>query len=136
MSMVREFKAFVMRGNVIDMAVGIVIGTAFTAIVKSLVNDVIMPPIGLATAGVRFAQLKWELKAGGANGKGEVAVHYGAFVNTIVTFLIIAVVVFLVVKGINRMQRKKEEQPAAPAAPSEDVVLLREIRDLLKAENS
>lgn len=136
MSMVSEFKAFVMRGNVIDMAVGIVIGTAFTAIVKSLVNDVIMPPIGLATGGVRFSQLEWVLKAAGANGKGEVAIHYGLFINTIVTFIIIAFVVFLVVKGINHMQRKKDEDPAAPAAPPEDVVLLTEIRDLLKSKNA
>jgi large conductance mechanosensitive channel len=129
MGMMSEFKAFAMKGNVIDMAVGIVIGTAFGKIVTSLVNDVIMPPIGMATGGIDFSKLKWVLQAAGADGKGEVAIGYGTFINTIITFIIIAFAIFMVIKGINRMQRKKEE---APAAPPVEVALLTEIRDLLR----
>ncbi|HET7358923.1 MAG TPA: large-conductance mechanosensitive channel protein MscL [Rhodanobacteraceae bacterium] len=130
MGMMSEFKAFAMKGNVIDMAVGIVIGTAFGKIVASLVNDVIMPPIGWATGGIDFSKLKWVLQAAGADGKGEVAIGYGTFINTVITFIIIAFAIFLVIKGINRMQRKKEEAP--PAAPPVEVALLTEIRDLLR----
>jgi large conductance mechanosensitive channel len=129
MGMMSEFKAFAMKGNVIDMAVGIVIGTAFGKIVTSLVNDVIMPPIGMATGGIDFSKLKWVLQAAGADGKGEVAIGYGTFINTVITFIIIAFAIFMVIKGINRMQRKKEE---APAAPPVEVALLTEIRDLLR----
>jgi large conductance mechanosensitive channel len=129
MGMMSEFKAFAMKGNVIDMAVGIVIGTAFGKIVTSLVNDVIMPPIGMATGGIDFSKLKWVLQAAGVDGKGEVAIGYGTFINTIITFIIIAFAIFMVIKGINRMQRKKEE---APAAPPVEVALLTEIRDLLR----
>jgi large conductance mechanosensitive channel len=111
------------------MAVGIVIGTAFGKIVTSLVNDVIMPPIGMATGGIDFSKLKWVLQAAGVDGKGEVAIGYGTFINTIITFIIIAFAIFMVIKGINRMQRKKEE---APAAPPVEVALLTEIRDLLR----
>ncbi|WP_404630059.1 large-conductance mechanosensitive channel protein MscL [Dyella ginsengisoli] len=133
MSMLKEFKEFAMRGNVIDLAVGVVIGGAFGKIVTSLVNDVIMPPIGLLTGGVDFADKKWVLKAADntdpAHKVAEVAVNYGMFVNTLIQFLIIAFAIFLVVKAINRISRKEE---AAPAPPPADVVLLTEIRDLLK----
>lgn len=132
MSMLSEFKEFAMKGNVIDMAVGIVIGSAFGAIVKSLVSDVIMPPIGLITGGIDFSRLKWVIHAAGADGKGEVAVQYGTFINTVISFIIIAFSIFLVIRAMNRLQRKKEEAPAAPAAPPADVQLLTEIRDLLK----
>ncbi|HET7662618.1 MAG TPA: large-conductance mechanosensitive channel protein MscL [Rhodanobacteraceae bacterium] len=129
MSMLSEFKTFIMRGNVIDMAVGIVVGAAFKDVVTSLVNDVIMPPIGWITGGVNFSKMKWVLKAAGPDGKGGVAISYGAFINTVITFIIISLVIFLMVKLINRMHKKKEEAPAAPPA---DVALLTEIRDLLK----
>jgi large conductance mechanosensitive channel len=129
----QEFKAFAMRGNVMDMAVGIVIGGAFGKIVTSLVNDVIMPPIGWLTGGIDFSKLKWVIKPADntdpAHKVAEVAISYGAFINTIITFIIIAFAIFMVIKAMNRMQRKQEEAPAAPAA---DVALLTEIRDLLK----
>lgn len=133
MSMMGEFKAFAMRGNVVDLAVGVVIGAAFGKIVTSLVNDIIMPPIGMLTGGVDFAKLKWVLKPANASDPAhkvaEVAIQYGAFINTVVQFVIIAFAIFMVVKAINRMSRKEEAKPSAPAA---DVVLLGEIRDLLK----
>lgn len=133
MSMLSEFKAFAMRGSVVDLAVGVVIGGAFGKIVTSLVNDIIMPPIGLLTGGVDFGDLKWVLKAADnsnpAHKVPEVAIQYGSFVNTAIQFIIIAFAIFMVVKAINRMSRKKEEAPAAPPA---DVALLTEIRDLLK----
>ncbi len=129
MGMMTEFKAFVMRGNVIDMAVGIVVGAAFKDVVQSLVNDVIMPPIGWLVGGINFKALKWVLKAAGPDGKGGVIISYGAFINTIITFLIIAFVIFMMIKALNRLHKKAE---AAPAAPPADVVLLTEIRDLLK----
>jgi large conductance mechanosensitive channel len=133
MSMLQEFKAFAMRGSVVDLAVGVVIGGAFGKIVSSLVDKIIMPPIGMLTGGIDFSQLKWVLKpADDSDPKhkiAEVAVGYGDFINTIITFLIIAAAIFLVVKAINRMQKKQEESPTAPPA---DVVLLTEIRDLLK----
>ncbi len=132
MSMMSEFKEFAMKGNVIDMAVGIVIGGAFGAIVKSLVSDVIMPIVGLATGGIDFSKLKWVLVAAGPDGKGGTSINYGLFINTIITFLIIAWAIFLVIKGINRLKRKEEEKPEEPAAPTEDIVLLTEIRDALK----
>ncbi|MGA0587057.1 large-conductance mechanosensitive channel protein MscL [Dyella sp. KRB-257] len=135
MSMLKEFKAFAMRGNVIDLAVGVVIGGAFGKIVTSLVNDVIMPPIGLLAGGVDFADKKWVLKAADhtdpAHKVAEVAVNYGVFINTLIQFLIIAFAIFLVVKAINRLSRKLEEA-APPVAPPADVALLTEIRDLLK----
>ncbi len=129
MSLATEFKAFVMRGNVIDLAVGVVIGAAFGKIVTSLVDQIIMPPIGLLIGGIDFSAWKWILQAAGPDGKGEVAIQLGAFLNTLIQFLIIAAAIFLVVKLINRMVKKEE---AAPAAPAADVVLLTEIRDLLK----
>jgi large conductance mechanosensitive channel len=133
MSMLQEFKAFAMRGNVMDMAVGIVIGGAFGKIVSSLVSDVIMPPIGMLTGGIDFSAMKWVLKpADDSDPKhkiAEVAINYGTFINTIITFIIVAFAIFIVIKLMNRMQKKQEEAPAAPPA---DVVLLTEIRDLLK----
>jgi large conductance mechanosensitive channel len=135
MSMMSEFKAFAMRGNVVDLAVGVVIGAAFGKIVTSLVNDIIMPPIGVLTGGVDFADLKWVLRAADntdpAHKIAEVAIQYGVFVNTLIQFIIVAFAIFMVVKAINRMSRKEEPAPAAPAA---DVVLLTEIRDLLKSK--
>jgi large conductance mechanosensitive channel len=128
--MISEFKAFAMRGNVIDLAVGVVIGAAFGKIVTSLVDQIIMPPIGLLIGGVDFSAYKWVLKAAGPDGKGEVAIQFGAFLNTVIQFAIIAFAIFLVVKLVNRLVRKEE---AAPAAPAADVVLLTEIRDLLRA---
>ncbi|MBA8888574.1 large conductance mechanosensitive channel [Dokdonella fugitiva] len=129
MGMLSEFKAFAMRGNVMDLAVGVVIGAAFGKIVTSLVDQVIMPPIGMLIGGVDFSAYKWVLHPAGADGKGEVALQYGAFLNTIIQFVIVALAIFLVVKIMNRMIKKEE---AAPAAPSAEVVLLTEIRDLLK----
>ena len=133
MGMMQEFKAFAMRGNVIDMAVGIVIGGAFGKIVSSLVSDVIMPPIGVITGGIDFSAMKWVLKPGDDSDPkhkiAEVAINYGTFINTIITFIIIAFAIFMVIKLMNRMQKKQEEAPAAPPA---DVALLTEIRDLLK----
>lgn len=129
MSMVSEFKAFVLRGNVIDMAVGLIIGAAFKDVVSHLVKDVIMPPIGMLIGGVDFSKLLWVLKEAGPDGKGGVAIAYGSFINTVISFILIAFAVFLLIKLINSMHKKKED---APAAPAEDVVLLSEIRDLLK----
>lgn len=135
MGMLQEFKTFAMRGNVVDLAVGVVIGGAFGKIVTSLVNDVIMPPIGMVTGGVDFSRLKWVLKpADPASKTAEVAINYGAFVNTIITFVIIAFAVFLLVKAINRLSHKQQQadEAAKPVEPPADVALLTEIRDLLK----
>lgn len=129
MSFFSEFKAFAMRGNVIDLAVGVVIGAAFGKIVTSLVDQMIMPPIGLLIGGVDFSAYKWVLQAAGADGKGEVAIQFGAFLNTIIQFSIVALAIFLVVKVMNRLIKKEE---AAPAPPPPEVELLTEIRDLLK----
>jgi large conductance mechanosensitive channel len=131
--MLKEFKEFAMRGNVIDLAVGVVIGAAFGKIVTSLVDQIIMPLIGMVTGGVDFSDMKWVLKpadvSNPAHKVAEVAVQYGAFINTLIQFIIIAFAIFLVVKAINKLTRR---EPAAPAAPAADVVLLTEIRDLLK----
>ena len=136
MGMVTEFKEFAMRGNVVDLAVGVVIGAAFGKIVASLVNDIIMPMVGFAVGGVNFNQLAFELKPATVDAAGaEVAavlVKYGAFIQTIVDFLIIAMAIFVAVKVINRLKRKEEAAPAAPPEPSEEVKLLTEIRDALK----
>jgi len=137
--MLKEFKEFALKGNVLDLAIGIIIGAAFGAIVSSLVDDIIMPPIGLILGGVDFSQLFVVLKGEGdfntiaqAKEAGAVTWNIGLFINAIIKFLIVAFAVFLLVKGINRMTRKKEAAPPPPAAPPpEDVVLLREIRDLL-----
>ena len=137
--MIKEFKEFISKGNVLEMAVGLIMATYFGAIVKSLVNDIIMPPIGLAMGGVDFAELKIVLQEAIVEAEGvaavpEVAITYGAFINTIITFLIVAFCIFLVVKSYNQMKKKEEAAPApaAPPAPSKEEVLLGEIRDLLK----
>ncbi len=129
MSLASEFKAFVMRGNVLDLAVGVVIGAAFGKIVTSLVDQIIMPPIGLLIGGVDFSAYKWILKSAGADGKGEVAIQFGAFLNTLIQFAIIAFAIFIVIKLVNRVVKKEE---TAPAPPPPEVELLTEIRDLLK----
>ena len=136
MSMMSEFKEFAVKGNVIDMAVGIVIGGAFGTIVKSLVSDVIMPPIGLALGGIDFSRLKWVLQAAGADGKGGVSINYGSFINTVITFIIIAFSIFMVIKAMNSMKRKEEEKPAEQATVPADVALLTEIRDELKKQRA
>lgn len=128
MSFVSDFKTFIMRGNVVDLAVAVVIGAAFGKIVTSFVNDVLMPPIGLLVGGIDFSKLMWVVK-NSPDPKQVVAIHYGAFVNSVISFLIIALAVFIVIKLLERAMPKKE---AAPAAPAADVVLLTEIRDLLK----
>ena len=137
MGMVSEFKEFAMRGNVVDLAVGVVIGAAFGKIVASLVNDVIMPAVGYIVGGVNFSDLAVELKAATVDAAGAevpaVLIKYGAFIQTIVDFLIIAFAIFVAVKVINKLKRKEEAAPAAPPAPSDEVKLLTEIRDALKS---
>jgi large conductance mechanosensitive channel len=136
MGMISEFKEFAMRGNVVDLAVGVVIGAAFGKIVASLVNDIIMPSIGYIVGGVNFSDLAIELKAATVDAAGTavpaVLVKYGAFIQTIVDFLIVAFAIFVAVKVINSLKRKQAEAPPAPAEPSEEVKLLTEIRDALK----
>lgn len=133
---VQEFKEFISRGSVVDMAVGIIIGTAFTAIVNSLVNDIIMPIVGLIIGGINFGDLKIVFTPA-SEGVAESALYYGTFIQKIVDFLIIALVVFAMVKLINAFHRRKKEEPKKeePPKPAEDIVLLTEIRDLLKAQN-
>jgi large conductance mechanosensitive channel len=131
MSMMSEFRDFAMRGNVVDMAVGIVIGAAFGKIVSSFVSDVLMPPIGLLLGGMDFTELAVTLK----EASGEVAavtLNYGTFVQTVVDFVIIAFAIFMVIKAMNRMKKKEEAAPPAPPEPSAEEKLLGEIRDLLK----
>ena len=130
MGMMSEFKEFAMRGNVVDMAVGIVIGGAFGKIVSSFVNDVLMPPIGMALGNVDFSQLMYILKP--AEGEVEaVAIKYGAFIQTALDFIIIAFAIFMVIKAMNKMKKKEEPKEEAPKGPSQED-LLTEIRDLLK----
>lgn len=131
MSMIEEFKKFALKGNVIDLAVGVVIGGAFGKITTALVNQILMPPLGILIGNVNFSNLKLVLKEA-VGDHAEVAIGYGVFIQEVINFLIIAWAIFLVVKAVNRMHRKKEEAPAAPAAPPEDILLLREIRDSLK----
>jgi large conductance mechanosensitive channel len=134
MSMMSEFREFAMRGNVVDMAVGIVIGGAFGKIVSSFVSDVLMPPIGLAVGGVDFSSLSMTLKE--AAGEAEaVTLNYGAFIQTVVDFIIIAFAIFMVIKAMNSMKKKEEEKPEEPPKPSEEVTLLTEIRDQLRVQN-
>jgi large conductance mechanosensitive channel len=132
MSLAKEFKEFAMRGNVVDLAVGIIIGGAFGKIVASLVGDVLMPPLGIAIGGVNFTDLAVTLRAAGA-GNPAVLLRYGAFAQALFDFAIIAFAVFLVVKGMNVLKRKAKETPAPPAPPAPQELLLKEIRDLLKA---
>ncbi len=135
MKIIQEFRQFAIKGNVVDMAVGIIIGAAFGKIVSSLVNDVIMPPIGLAIGGVDFTDLKAVLKPAGMDAAGNpieaVTLNYGAFLQTTLDFLIVAFAVFMLIKAINRLKRKEEVAPAPPA-PTKEETLLTEIRDLLK----
>ena len=140
MGMIQEFREFAVKGNVVDMAVGIIIGGAFGTIVKSLVSDVIMPPIGLLLGGVDFTDLFVVLRGEGefatlaeATAAGAVTINYGVFINNVVSFMIVAFAVFMLVKSINRLKRQEEQAPPpAPPAPPEDILLLREIRDSLK----
>lgn len=140
MSIIKEFKEFAMRGNVVDLAVGVIIGGAFGKIVASLVADVIMPPIGLLVGGVNFTDLKAQLKpAEVVDGVEKVAVtlNYGNFIQTTFDFLIVAFAIFMFIKLLNKFNKKKEETPAAPApppAPTKEEVLLTEIRDILKTK--
>ena len=134
MSMVKEFKEFIMRGNVIDLAVGIVIGAAFGKIVSSLVADIIMPPLGLLIGGVNFTDLKVVLGPPLSGGE-PVTLNYGNFIQVMFDFVIVAFAIFLVVKMVNRLKRKQAEAPDVPPAPTKDQVLLTEIRDLLKARS-
>ena len=141
--MLKEFKEFAMRGNVVDMAVGIIIGAAFGTIVQSLVNDVIMPPVGLALGNVDFSNLFVILREGTSPGPypalsdaaaaGAVTINYGAFINTVISFLIVAVAVFILVRGVNSMRRQEEAAPEAPPEPSNEEKILGEIRDILKS---
>ena len=131
MKMLQEFKQFAMRGNVLDMAIGIIIGAAFGKIVSSFVADVIMPPIGILLGGVDFSNLAITLKQG-SEGVAPVMLKYGVFINTIIDFIIIAFAIFMVVKAINSMKKKEEEKPAAPPAPTKSEILLEEIRKELR----
>ena len=139
MSFIQDFKAFALKGNVVDMAVGVIIGGAFGKIVTSVVNNIIMPPIGVVTGGVDFTELKVTLKEAVVEGETVVSeavtLNYGQFIQDVVDFLIIAFCIFLMIKGIAKLSRKKEEAPAEPAPepePSAEEKLLTEIRDLLK----
>jgi large conductance mechanosensitive channel len=131
MSMMKEFKEFAMKGNVMDMAVGIIIGGAFGKIISSFVSDVLMPPIGLLLGGMDFSKLALTLKEG-SEGVAPVTLNYGMFINATVDFLIIAFAIFMVIKAMNSMKKKEEAAPAPPPAPTKQEVLLGEIRDLLK----
>ena len=141
MSMLKEFKEFAMRGNVVDLAVGVVIGAAFGKIVTSMVNDVLMPPIGKAMGGVNFADLFVNLDPGkgsfqslkAAKDAGAAVIAYGSFINTIIDFLIVAFCIFLVVKAMNTLKKKPAPATAAPPEPTKEERLLAEIRDILKA---
>ena len=134
MSMMKEFKEFAMRGNVMDMAIGIIIGGAFGKIVSSFVKDVLMPPIGVLLGGMDFSSLTITVKEA-VGDTPAVVIRYGAWINTVIDFIIIAFVIFLIIKGMNSLKRKEEEAPKAPPAPPKEEVLLTEIRDLLKERN-
>ena len=135
MGVMSEFKDFISRGNVIDLAVGVIIGASFGKIVTSLVEQVVMPPIGLLLGRVDFSNLKWVLSPEDPATVAieEVAIQYGAFINTLIQFAIVAFVIFLMVKAINKLRREKAAEPEAPAAPTATEALLAEIRDELKA---
>lgn len=132
MKVLREFREFAVKGNVVDMAIGIIIGAAFGKIVSSLVSDIITPPLGVILGGVDFSGLAIELKAA-VGSAPAVTLNYGKFIQALVDFLIVAVAMFSAVKVINRLKRAEQAAPSAPAAPTKDQVLLAEIRDLLKA---
>jgi large conductance mechanosensitive channel len=130
-----EFKTFAMRGSVVDLAVGVIIGAAFNSIISTLVDNVLMPPIGLLVGGVDFAKLQILLRPDDPSTEAveAVAIQYGLFLNALIQFVLVAFAVFLLIKAINRLKEKEEEAPAAPAAPSTTEVLLAEIRDALRA---
>lgn len=135
--MIKEFKAFISRGSVLDMAVGLILATYFGAIVKSFVSDILMPPIGNMLGGIDFKELMYVIQpavmdAEGAVTQALVAIKWGMFVDHIITFLIVAFAIFMMIKGINKAKKKEEEAPVAPPEPSKEEVLLGEIRDLLK----
>lgn len=138
MSLIKEFKEFAARGNVVDLAVAVIIGAAFGKIVTSFVNDIIMPPLGMALGGVDFKDLAYVLRDAYISEGGEempaVLLSYGNFIQNVIDFLIIAFVIFMAIRGVNSMKKKKEEAPAAPPAPPKSEVLLEEIRDLLKKQ--
>ncbi len=137
MSVVKEFKEFISKGNVVDLAVGVIIGASFGKIITSLVDDVIMPPIGYLSGGVDFADKKIVLvSADTVNKVEEVAIRYGNFINTLIQFLIVAICIFAIIKAINSLKRKEVEAPAAPAAPSKEEALLTDIRDILKNQKN
>lgn len=129
----QEFKEFILRGNVVDMAIGIVIGAAFTAIVNSLVDDIIMPVVGFLTAGIDFAYLSWELRAATETAEA-VTINYGLFINAVISFLIVALVLFMIVKGINRLRRAEEVVEEAPAGPTETELLQEILVELRKKD--
>ncbi len=134
--MLKEFREFALKGNMVDLAIGVIIGAAFGGLVQSIVNDLIMPVVGLITGGIDFSQMYWQLSGASAANlddarKAGATIAYGHFITLAINFLIVAWVLFLVVKGMNRMKRKQVEQPAAAPAPSQDILLLTEIRDLL-----
>ena len=137
--MLKEFKEFIARGSVIDLAVGIIIGAAFTAIVNSLVNDIIMPPIGLLLGGIDFSDFFITIKGTGqatlkaTRDSGAVVIAYGQFINAVIKFLIVAAAVFILIKQVNLFLRKKPPEPTAPPPPAPEVELLTQIRDLLKS---
>lgn len=137
--MLQEFREFIARGSVVDLAVGVVIGAAFTAIVNSLVNDILMPPLGLIIGGIDLSNFFIVLKGSGtyptleaAKAAGAVTINYGQFVNAVIRFVIVAFAIFVLVKQVNRLYRAKPVEPAAPPAPPREEILLTEIRDLLK----
>lgn len=133
MSFVKEFREFAVKGNVVDMAVGIIIGAAFGKVVSSLVSDVFMPPLGWMIGGVDFSELAIVLPEI-IEGKGPVSILYGKFIQTILDFTIVAFAIFMMVKVVNRLKKKEAEAPATPPAPTKEELLLTEIRDLLKQQ--
>jgi len=133
--MLKEFKEFAIKGNVLDMAVGLIVGTAFGKIVSSLVTDIIMPPVGLVIGGINFSRLVLVLKPA-TETTAAITLNYGLFINTIIDFLIVAFAIFFVIRQMNRFRKKEEAKPDEPALPSEDILLLREIRDELKDKAS
>ncbi|HNP48906.1 MAG TPA: large-conductance mechanosensitive channel protein MscL [Bacteroidia bacterium] len=139
MGLVSEFKDFINKGNVVDLAVGVVIGGAFGKIVNSVVNDIIMPPIGLLISGVNFTDIKIKIKEAAVDAAGKsipaVTINIGSFLQIFLEFMIVAFAIFMVVKAVNRMRAKEAAAPAVPAAPGKEELLLTEIRDLLKSKS-
>lgn len=135
MGMLQDFKSFAIKGNMVDMAVGIIIGAAFGKIVSSLVKDIIMPPVGLLVGGVDFKDLAFTLKEA-REGVDAVTINYGVFIQHVIDFFIVALAIFVAVKVIKHMQRKEEEKPSEPPKPSKEEVLLTEIRDILKQDST